>query len=74
MSHGEMKRQAITASLLLIDESQTGETSGPAVAEAIGADSGNMSLYHALMAAHTEGYLRCDFPGGMGLPVRITRA
>jgi hypothetical protein len=75
--HGQLKERAIATSLRLIDESQHGETSGEDVARALGLDLGDqpkvMQLYHALFAAKDEGLLRCDFPGGMGLPYRIRR-
>ena len=75
--HAELKREVIETSLQLIDESERGEITGEQLVQALGIDLNDreavMQLYHALFAAKDEGSLRCDFPGGMGLPYRIRR-
>ena len=72
-THAEMKKQAYEAARRLIDQSQTGETDGPAIAQELGLTSAEdkNTLYHALFALKDEGRLRCHFPGGMDLPDRV---
>jgi hypothetical protein len=73
VSHGQLKQDVIATSYRLIDESERGETSGEAVAHELDVDPNDSGIYHAFFAARDEGYLRCDFPGGMRLPYRIRR-
>jgi hypothetical protein len=72
-----LKQRAIESANRLIDNGVDGQTTGEAVARDILIDLNERSevvqLYHAFKAADEEGSLRCTFPGGMELPVRIRR-
>jgi hypothetical protein len=72
-THSDMKQQVIDTSLRLIDESERGQIEGSEVAEDLGMDPEDSALYNAFREACDQGYLRCDFPGGMQIPHMIRR-
>ena len=72
-SHGDLKQQVIATALRLIDESEHGQIEGADVAQALGIDPSDSALYSAFREACDQGYLRCDFPGGMEIPGMVRR-
>jgi hypothetical protein len=78
MAHGELRDQIITTAFRLIEQSEHGQVDGEDVVRELGLDvkageAGYGSLYSAFRSACDEGYLRCEFPGDMELPVMIRR-
>ncbi len=72
-THGVLRQQVLDASLVLIDQSPHGEVSGEDVANYVGINPSDPQLYHVFKAVDEQGYLRCDFSGGMKLPWAIRR-